>query len=60
MASDTEHLIGLLQVYQPLYMSLVNILVHKAQFPPDDEFSTWHAGTACMGITEMSTLWIHA
>lgn len=30
-----------LQVYRPVYFQLVDVLLHKAQFPCDEEYATW-------------------
>ncbi|KPP75383.1 importin-13-like, partial [Scleropages formosus] len=30
-----------LQVYRPVYFQLVDVLLHKAQFPSDEEYATW-------------------
>lgn len=30
-----------LQVYRPVYFQLVDVLLHKAQFPTDEEYATW-------------------
>lgn len=30
-----------LQVYRPVYFQLVDVLLHKAQFPCDQEYATW-------------------
>ncbi|KAK7805814.1 hypothetical protein U0070_003869 [Myodes glareolus] len=29
------------QVYRPVYFQLVDVLLHKAQFPPDEEYGFW-------------------
>lgn len=29
------------QVYRPVYFQLVDVLLHKAQFPSDEEYSCW-------------------
>ncbi|XP_066548445.1 importin-13 [Amia ocellicauda] len=30
-----------LQVYRPVYFQLVDVLLHKAQFPSDEEYASW-------------------
>lgn len=30
-----------LQVYTPVYFQLVDVLLHKAQFPADQEYASW-------------------
>lgn len=30
-----------LQVYRPVYFQLVDVLLHKAQFPSDQEYASW-------------------
>lgn len=29
------------QVYRPVYFQLVDVLLHKAQFPSDEEYGFW-------------------
>jgi hypothetical protein len=35
---------ALAQTYTPVYMSLVNVLLQKVQYPPDAEYQQWHSG----------------
>ena len=44
VASEPAMYAMLGQVYIPTYMSLVDILLQKAQYPPDAEYDTWNAG----------------
>ena len=30
-----------LQVYRPVYFQLVDVLLHKAHFPSEEEYSAW-------------------
>jgi len=41
---DTVQCQALLVVYTTVYMQLVEILLRKAQYPPDNEYNTWNAG----------------
>ncbi|KAK2156574.1 hypothetical protein LSH36_209g00066 [Paralvinella palmiformis] len=40
---DTVQCQALLVVYTTVYMQLVEILLRKAQYPPDNEYNTWNA-----------------
>ncbi|KAG9273698.1 importin-13-like isoform X1 [Astyanax mexicanus] len=41
MSLDTEKQTLYLQVYRPVYFQLVEVLLHKARFPSDQEFTSW-------------------
>uniref|UniRef100_A0A6Q2XHQ4 Importin-13 n=1 Tax=Esox lucius TaxID=8010 RepID=A0A6Q2XHQ4_ESOLU len=41
MSFDSERQAVYLQVYRPVYFQLVDVLLHKAQFPSDQEYATW-------------------
>ena len=43
MSFEAERQQGYLQVYRPVYFQLVDVLLHKAQFPSDPEYATWSA-----------------
>ena len=34
----------LLPIYQPVYLSLIENLLVKVQYPPDEIYDTWSAG----------------
>ncbi|KAJ8388429.1 hypothetical protein AAFF_G00133050 [Aldrovandia affinis] len=41
MSFETEKRAVYLQVYRPVYFQLVDVLLHKAQFPTDEEYASW-------------------
>uniref|UniRef100_A0A8C7GK95 Importin-13 n=1 Tax=Oncorhynchus kisutch TaxID=8019 RepID=A0A8C7GK95_ONCKI len=41
MSFDPERQAVYLQVYRPVYFQLVDVLLHKAQFPSDQEYASW-------------------
>ncbi|XP_055778827.1 importin-13-like isoform X1 [Salvelinus fontinalis] len=41
MSFDLERQAVYLQVYRPVYFQLVDVLLHKAQFPSDQEYASW-------------------
>ncbi|CAB1324207.1 unnamed protein product [Coregonus sp. 'balchen'] len=41
MSFDSERQAVYLQVYRPVYFQLVDVLLHKAQFPSDQEYASW-------------------
>uniref|UniRef100_A0A8C7G1D7 Importin 13 n=1 Tax=Oncorhynchus kisutch TaxID=8019 RepID=A0A8C7G1D7_ONCKI len=41
MSFDCERQAVYLQVYRPVYFQLVDVLLHKAQFPSDQEYASW-------------------
>ncbi|XP_062920447.1 importin-13 isoform X3 [Mobula hypostoma] len=41
MSFEAEKQVVYLQVYRPVYFQLVDVLLHKAQFPSDEEYSSW-------------------
>ncbi|MBN3314942.1 IPO13 protein, partial [Atractosteus spatula] len=41
MSFEAEKQAVYLQVYRPVYFQLVDVLLHKAQFPSDEEYSSW-------------------
>ncbi|KAI4890303.1 hypothetical protein NFI96_017720, partial [Prochilodus magdalenae] len=43
MSLETEKQTLYLQVYRPLYIQLVEVLLHKARFPSDQDFASWSA-----------------
>lgn len=34
----------LVQIYHPVYMSLIDILLLKSQYPQESEYASWNAG----------------
>lgn len=45
IASEAAQYAILAQLYIPYYMSLVNILLQKVQYPSDKEYESWNSGT---------------
>lgn len=41
MSFDAERQAAYMQIYRPVYLQLVDVLLHKAQFPTDEEYATW-------------------
>uniref|UniRef100_A0A8C2CJH6 Importin-13 n=1 Tax=Cyprinus carpio TaxID=7962 RepID=A0A8C2CJH6_CYPCA len=41
MSFEAEKQAVYLQVYRPVYFQLVDVLLHKAQFPTDEEYASW-------------------
>lgn len=41
MSFELEKRTVYLQVYRPVYFQLVDVLLHKAQFPADQEYASW-------------------
>ncbi|XP_071058948.1 importin-13-like isoform X3 [Pseudochaenichthys georgianus] len=41
MSFETDKQAVYLQVYRPVYFQLVDVLLHKAQFPTDQEYDSW-------------------
>ncbi|KAK1896688.1 Importin-13, partial [Dissostichus eleginoides] len=41
MSFETDKQVVYLQVYRPVYFQLVDVLLHKAQFPTDQEYESW-------------------
>ncbi|KAI7789546.1 hypothetical protein IRJ41_009688 [Triplophysa rosa] len=41
MSFEAERQQVYLQVYRPVYFQLVDVLLHKAQFPSDEEYASW-------------------
>uniref|UniRef100_A0A8C6PHE1 Importin 13 n=1 Tax=Nothobranchius furzeri TaxID=105023 RepID=A0A8C6PHE1_NOTFU len=41
MSFETDKQAVYLQVYRPVYFQLVDVLLHKAQFPSDQEYASW-------------------
>uniref|UniRef100_A0A3Q2TWA6 Importin-13 n=1 Tax=Fundulus heteroclitus TaxID=8078 RepID=A0A3Q2TWA6_FUNHE len=41
MSFESEKQAVYLQVYRPVYFQLVDVLLHKAQFPSDQEYASW-------------------
>ncbi|KAJ8277862.1 hypothetical protein GJAV_G00080980 [Gymnothorax javanicus] len=41
MSFEAEKRTVYLQVYRPVYFQLVDVLLHKAQFPTDEEYASW-------------------
>ncbi|XP_043941377.1 importin-13 [Protopterus annectens] len=41
MSFETEKQAVYLQIYRPVYFQLVDVLLHKAQFPSDEDYSSW-------------------
>lgn len=41
MSFEAEKQVMYLQVYRPVYFQLVDVLLHKAQFPSDEEYASW-------------------
>uniref|UniRef100_A0A673FNK8 Importin-13 n=1 Tax=Sinocyclocheilus rhinocerous TaxID=307959 RepID=A0A673FNK8_9TELE len=41
MSFEAEKQAIYLQVYRPVYFQLVDVLLHKAQFPTDEEYASW-------------------
>uniref|UniRef100_H2VDA3 Importin-13 n=1 Tax=Takifugu rubripes TaxID=31033 RepID=H2VDA3_TAKRU len=41
MSFQVEKRTVYLQVYRPVYFQLVDVLLHKAQFPADQEYASW-------------------
>uniref|UniRef100_A0A4W3HVW4 Importin 13 n=1 Tax=Callorhinchus milii TaxID=7868 RepID=A0A4W3HVW4_CALMI len=41
MSFEAEKQAVYLHVYRPVYFQLVDVLLHKAQFPSDEEYSSW-------------------
>lgn len=41
MSFEAEKQAVYLQVYRPVYFQLVDVLLHKAQFPSDEEYASW-------------------
>uniref|UniRef100_H3CZV4 Importin-13 n=1 Tax=Tetraodon nigroviridis TaxID=99883 RepID=H3CZV4_TETNG len=41
MSFEMEKRTLYLQVYRPMYFQLVDVLLHKAQFPADQEYASW-------------------
>jgi hypothetical protein len=43
-AAEGERYITLMQLYIPVYMQLVSILLTKVQIPPESVYNSWTAG----------------
>lgn len=41
MSFESDKQAVYLQVYRPVYFQLVDVLLHKAQFPSDQEYASW-------------------
>ncbi|KAI3368319.1 hypothetical protein L3Q82_008027 [Scortum barcoo] len=41
MSFESDKQVVYLQVYRPVYFQLVDVLLHKAQFPSDQEYESW-------------------
>ncbi|XP_039592000.1 importin-13 isoform X1 [Polypterus senegalus] len=41
MSFEADKQVVYMQVYRPIYFQLVDVLLHKAQFPVDEEYSSW-------------------
>nr|XP_023674807.1 importin-13-like [Paramormyrops kingsleyae] len=41
MSFDAERQAAYMQIYRPVYFQLVDVLLHKAQFPTDEEYAAW-------------------
>lgn len=41
MSFESDKQVVYLQVYRPVYFQLVDVLLHKAQFPSDQEYASW-------------------
>ncbi|RXM31433.1 hypothetical protein EOD39_7010 [Acipenser ruthenus] len=41
MSFEANKQVVYMQVYRPVYFQLVDVLLHKAQFPSDEEYSSW-------------------
>ena len=49
---------ALVPTFTAVFMSLVKVLLHKAQFPPDDEYASWDDGEPiCLAV--VYTSWLH-
>ena len=44
MASESSHYQVLVAIYAPIYMSLIDVLLQKSQYPPDDGYDSWGEG----------------
>ena len=44
VSSDQEEFQEYVRVFAPVYMHLVEVMLTKVQYPPDEEYSTWNAG----------------
>ncbi|XP_022101728.1 importin-13-like isoform X1 [Acanthaster planci] len=43
VSSDQEEFREYVRVFAPVYMHLVEVMLTKVQYPPDEEYSTWNA-----------------
>lgn len=41
MSFESDKQAVYLQVYRPVFFQLVDVLLHKAQFPSDHEYASW-------------------
>jgi len=41
---EREQYLMLFNLYLPVFMQLVNILLIKVRMPPDDEYNSWNGG----------------
>ena len=44
MASESSHYQVLVAIYAPIYISLIDVLLQKSQYPPDDGYDSWGEG----------------
>uniref|UniRef100_A0A673HR00 Importin-13-like n=1 Tax=Sinocyclocheilus rhinocerous TaxID=307959 RepID=A0A673HR00_9TELE len=68
MSFEAEKQAVYLQVYRPVYFQLVDVLLHKAQFPTDEEYASWSSDEKdnlydklgrLLTNTEQTTTWQH-
>lgn len=48
-AAEGDRYIMLMQLYIPVYMQLVSILLTKVQIPPESIYNSWTAGNSLSG-----------
>ncbi|KAI0222697.1 Importin-13 [Lamellibrachia satsuma] len=41
LGSEKDQYLSLTQVFSPMYLSLVEVLLHKVRYPPDAEYNSW-------------------
>ena len=54
---------ALVPTFTAVFMSLVKVLLHKAQFPPDEEYASWDDGglmDLVPSFTRLGHMTVHA
>ena len=45
LGSESDSYTLLMPIFAPVYMNLVHRLLKKSEYPPDEEYGSWHEGS---------------